>query len=53
MRHPGPDPPQNPRLKQIHRFPLPEAPDLRSLGSHFNDLDSAEVEALCARLDEN
>ena len=42
-----------PRLKQIHRFPLPEVPDLRSLGSRFNDLYSAEVEAIRARLDEN
>jgi hypothetical protein len=34
------------RMNDIHRFPLPIAPDPKSLGSRFNDLYAAEVEAI-------
>ncbi len=35
-----------PRLQHVHRFPTPEAPDSRSLGSHFNDLYAEEAESI-------
>ena len=41
-----------PLLKEVHRFPLPEAPDPRSLGSRFNDLYEEEAEMIRRRLAE-
>ena len=32
-----------PRLQEVRRFPLPEAPDLRSLGAHFDRLETDET----------
>ena len=40
-----------PRLKDVRRFPLPQSPDLRSLGARFDRLDlSDDVEAMLRSL---
>jgi len=33
-----------PRLEEVRGFPLPDAPDPRSLGARFNQLDPGEIE---------
>jgi len=33
-----------PRLEEVRGFPLPDAPDPRSLGARFNQLDPSEIE---------
>jgi len=35
-----------PRIENVHRFPLPEAPDPRSLASRFDELDPYDRELL-------
>lgn len=35
-----------PRLQDVRRFPLPEAPDPRSLGALFNRLDMDEIDRI-------
>lgn len=40
------------RLPDVHRFPLPEAPDPRSLGARFNDLQAEEAEAIRRHLED-
>ena len=32
-----------PRLENVHRFPLPEAPDPRCLGAHFERLEMEDI----------
>lgn len=39
-----------PRLENIRRFPLPEAPQKGSLGERFDELDIAEIEEISCRL---
>lgn len=39
-----------PRLENIRRFPLPEAPQKGSLGGRFDELDIAEIEEISCRL---
>ncbi len=39
-----------PRLENVRRFPLPEAPDSGSLGFRFDELDADEIAYLRNRL---
>lgn len=39
-----------PRLENIRRFPLPEAPDKGSIGARFDELDIAQIEKVKRRL---
>jgi len=39
-----------PRLEGIRRFPLPDAPSPRSLGTQFNQLELSEIDSIRARL---
>jgi len=41
-----------PRLQSVRRFPLPEAPDPRSLGAHFNRLDMDEIDMICQQMEQ-
>ncbi len=41
-----------PRLEKVSRFPLPEAPDLRSLGAHFDRLEMDEISMIQKRIQE-
>ena len=40
-----------PLIENVHRFPLPQAPDARSLGARFDELDSYDLELLRRQLD--
>lgn len=39
-----------PRMENVRRFPLPEAPDPRSLGAHFNRLAMDEIDMIRMRM---
>jgi hypothetical protein len=39
-----------PRMQDVGRFPLPEAPDPRSLGELFNRLDLSEADKVRLKL---
>jgi hypothetical protein len=41
-----------PRLQNVRRFPLPEAPDRRSLGARFNALELSEIDRIRLNLGE-
>ncbi len=41
-----------PRLQNVRRFPLPEAPDRRSLAARFNALELSEIDSIRLKLGE-